>query len=138
MDMLGRIRTKQGMLLGRMLSLGFDFQDETLLTTLSVELTSSSEIEGENLDLAQVRSSIARRLGIESVGMVGASRYVEGVVEMLLDATIELSEIILALADDLSTGRTLTSDLLRHQRTPESKQWFERYVLMKPAGIGAK
>lgn len=55
-----------------------------------------------------------------------------------LEDTIELSEIILALADDLSTGCTLTSSLLRHQRTPESKQWFERYVLMKPTGIGVK
>ncbi len=87
-DELGRIRAKQGLLLGRMMSLGFDFQDEALLSALAVELTSSSEIEGENLDFNQVRSSIARRLGIETAGIVGASRYVEGVVEMLLDATL--------------------------------------------------
>lgn len=87
MDELGRVRSKQGMLLGRMMSLGFDFQDERLLSALAEELTCSSEIEGENLDLHQVRSSIARHLGIETAGMVDASRYIEGVVEMMLDAT---------------------------------------------------
>lgn len=87
MNELGRIRAKQGLLLGRMMSLGFDFQDEALLSALAMELTSSSEIEGENLDFKQVRSSIARRLGIETAGMVEVSRYVEGVVMMLLDAT---------------------------------------------------
>ena len=87
MTELGKVRAKQGLMLGRMSSLGFDFQEDALLSTLSQELVSSSEIEGETLDRQQVRSSIARRLGIETVGMVGASRYVEGVVEMLLDAT---------------------------------------------------
>ena len=92
MNELGRIRAKQGLLLGRMMSLGFDFQDEALLPALTMELTSSSEIEGENLDFKQVRSSIARRLGIETAGMVEASRYVEGVVMMLLDATTHYDE----------------------------------------------
>ena len=55
-----------------------------------------------------------------------------------LEDTLELSEIILALADDLSTGCMLTTSLCMPQGTPEGKQWFERYVLMKPAGIGAK
>lgn len=87
MTELGKIRAKQGLMLGRMSSLGFDFQEDALLSTLSQELVCSSEIEGEPLDRQQVRSSIARRLGIETAGMVGASRYVEGVVEMLLDAT---------------------------------------------------
>lgn len=89
---LGRVRAKQGMILGRMSSWGFDFQEDALLSTLSQELVSSSEIEGEVLDSQQVRSSIARRLGIEMAGMVGASRYVEGVVEMLLDATQRYAE----------------------------------------------
>ena len=92
MNELGRIRAKQGLLLGRMMSLGFDFQDEALLSALTMELTSSSEIEGENLDFKQVRSSIARRLGIETAGMVEVSRYVEGVVMMLLDATTHYDE----------------------------------------------
>ena len=92
MTELGKVRAKQGLMLGRMSSLGFDFQEDALLSTLSQELVSSSEIEGETLDRQQVRSSIARRLGIETVGMVGASRYVEGVVEMLLDATQRYAE----------------------------------------------
>ena len=92
MSELGRVRAKQGVMLGRMLSVGFDFQEEALLSTLSSELVSSSEIEGENLNRQEVRSSIARKLGIETAGMVGASRYVEGVVEMLLDATQRYAE----------------------------------------------
>lgn len=84
---LGRVRAKQGMILGRMLSLGFDSQDEATLTNMSVELVRSSEIEGERLNLEEVRSSIARRLGIATAGIAMTSRYVDGVVEMQLDAT---------------------------------------------------
>ena len=86
-NLLGRIRMKQGTILGRMYSIGFAFQEETVLSTLSMELVHSSEIEGEKLNVSEVRSSIARRLGIERAGMVPSSRYIEGVVEMLLDAT---------------------------------------------------
>lgn len=84
---LGWVRAKQGMVIGRMLSLGFDSQDEAVLSNMSLELVRSSEIEGEDLNLQEVRSSIARRLGITTAGMVPVSRYVEGVVEMQLDAT---------------------------------------------------
>lgn len=87
LKLLGRIRVKQGMVLGSLSTLGFEFQDEAMLSTMSVELVRSSEIEGEMLNLQEVRSSIARRLGIETAGLVPASRYVEGIVEMLLDAT---------------------------------------------------
>lgn len=87
MNELGRVRAKQGMILGRMLSLGFDSQDEATLTNMSVELVRSSEIEGERLNLEEVRSSIARRLGIATAGIAMTSRYVDGVVEMQLDAT---------------------------------------------------
>ena len=73
--------------MGRMLSLGFVSQDEAMLSNMSLELVRSSEIEGEKLNLEEVRSSIARRLGIETAGLVPVSRYVEGVVEMQLDAT---------------------------------------------------
>ena len=89
---LGRVRAKQGMVLGRMLSLGFDFQDEAVLSSMSLELVQSSEIEGEKLNFDEVRSSIARRLGIETAGVVPVSRYVDGVVEMLLDATQRYAE----------------------------------------------
>ena len=87
MNELGRVRSKQGMIIGRMLSLGFDSQDEAVLSNISMELVRSSEIEGEKLNLEEVRSSLARRLGISMAGMVSTSRYVEGVVEMQLDAT---------------------------------------------------
>lgn len=84
---LGRVRAKQGQIMGRMLSLGFDSQAEAVLSTMSLELVRSSDIEGERLNYDEVRSSIARRLGIETAGLVPVSRYVDGVVEMQLDAT---------------------------------------------------
>lgn len=84
---LTSIRHRQGRLLGRMESLGFTLQKEAELETLTLEVVKSSEIEGEKLDAAQVRSSIARRLGFETAGIVAAERDVEGVVEMMLDAT---------------------------------------------------
>ena len=87
MNELGRVRSKQGMVLGRMLSLGFSSQDEAVLSNMSVDLVRSSEIEGERLNLEEVRSSIARRLGITAAGVVPTSRYVDGIVEMQLDAT---------------------------------------------------
>lgn len=84
-----------------MLSLGFDFQDEAMLTTMSLELVRSCEIEGEVLNLTEVRFSIARRLGINTAGLVPASRYVEGIVEMLLDATQHYDQ---PLSDDRLFG----------------------------------
>lgn len=87
MNELGRVRSKQGLIMGRMLSLGFDSQDEAVLSNMSMELVRSAEIEGEKLNLEEVRSSLARRLGIAMAGMRPASRYVDGVVEMQLDAT---------------------------------------------------
>jgi Fic family protein len=84
---LAEIRHRQGRLLGRMESLGFALQKEAELATLTLDVLKSSEIEGEKLDATQVRSSIARRLGIETAGTVAAERDVAGVVEMMLDAT---------------------------------------------------
>jgi Fic family protein len=84
---LADIRHRQGRLLGRMESLGFSLQKEAELETLTLDVLKSSEIEGEKLPGDQVRSSIARRLGIETAGTVAAERGVEGVVEMMLDAT---------------------------------------------------
>src|SRR5437870_11421565 len=75
---LAEVRHRQGRLLGRMESLGFMLQKEAELETLTLEVIKSSEIEGERLDAAHVRSSIARRLGIETAGMVAAERDVEG------------------------------------------------------------
>lgn len=85
--LLAETRHRQGRLLGRMEGLGFSLQKEAELETLTLDVLKSSEIEGEKLDADQVRSSIARRLGLETAGAVPAEREVEGVVEMMLDAT---------------------------------------------------
>ncbi len=87
LPLLGHVRHLQGRLLGQMKSLGFPLQEEAVLTTLTLDVLKSSEIEGELLNKDQVRSSIARRLGLEVSGLVDSSRNVDGVVEMMLDAT---------------------------------------------------
>ena len=74
-------------MLGKIQSLGFSLQEQTALNTITDDVIKSSEIEGERLNYDQVRSSVARRLGIETAGLVESDRYVEGVVEMMLDAT---------------------------------------------------
>jgi Fic family protein len=84
---LAETRNLQGRLFGKMESLGFDQQDEAVLNTLTLEIVKSSEIEGEILDLEQVRSSIARKLGIELAGAIESERHIDGIVEMMLDAT---------------------------------------------------
>lgn len=70
-----------------MSALGFSIKEETMLSTLTLDVLKSSEIEGEFLNYEQVRSSIARKLGFDYAGMVYSDRYVDGVVEMMLDAT---------------------------------------------------
>lgn len=89
---LADIRHRQGRLIGRMEGLGFSLQREAELETLTLDVVKSSEIEGEKLNSAQVRSSIARRLGIDVAGAVPADRNVEGVVDMMLDATQKFDE----------------------------------------------
>jgi Fic family protein len=84
---LGKVRHLQGKLIGKMTALGFSEKEDTMLSTLTLDVVKSSEIEGEILNYEQVRSSIARRLGIEYAGMVYSERNVDGVVEMMLDAT---------------------------------------------------
>src|SRR5258706_461940 len=81
------MRLEQGRLFGRMEELGFRLQQEAVLKTLTEDVIRSSEIEGEHLDTDQVRSSIARRLGMDIGGLKSADRNVEGIVEMMLDAT---------------------------------------------------
>jgi Fic family protein len=84
--LLAGLRHRQGRLIGRMESLGFSLRAEATLQTLTLDVLKSSEIEGEILDRDQVRSSIARRLGIEIGTLAPADRDVEGMVEMMLDA----------------------------------------------------
>jgi Fic family protein len=85
--LLAQVSREQGRLLGKMDGLGFDLRNEAHLRTLTEDVLKSSEIEGEKLERDQVRSSIARRLGMDVAGLVPADRDVEGVVEMMLDAT---------------------------------------------------
>ena len=84
---LAAVRHHQGRLIGRMEGLGFKLRAEAILPSLTEEVIKSSEIEGEVLDRDQVRSSIARRLGMQAGGIATVDRNVEGVVEMMLDAT---------------------------------------------------
>lgn len=85
--LLAEVRHRQGKMLGMMEALGFSIRAEAALDNLTLEVVKSSEIEGETLDVDQVRSSIARRLGMEISGLVPSDRNVDGVVEMMLDAT---------------------------------------------------
>jgi len=86
-NLLSEARNLQGHILGRMESLGFDLRSEATLETLTIDILKSTEIEGEFLNPDQVRSSIARRLGMEIAGSVESDRNVDGMVEMMLDAT---------------------------------------------------
>ncbi len=87
LPLLGNVRHLQGRLIGKMGNLGFRLQEEAMLTTLTLDVLKTSEIEGELLNKEQVRSSIARRLGLEVSGLVDSSRNVDGIVEVMLDAT---------------------------------------------------
>ena len=86
-EILGKVRHLQGKVFGQISALGFSIKETTMLSALTLDVLKSSEIEGEILNYEQVCSSIARKLGIEYAGMVYSDRYVEGVVEMMLDAT---------------------------------------------------
>lgn len=84
---LAAVRHRQGRLLGRMEGMGFDLRNEAMLWTLTSDVVKTSEIEGENLNQTQVRSSIAQRLGIDIGALAPSDRHVDGIVEMMLDAT---------------------------------------------------
>jgi len=85
--LLADVRHRQGRLVGNMEALGFNLRQDAVLQTLNVDVLKSSEIEGEKLDTQQVRSSVARRLGMDVGALKPADRNVEGIVEMMLDAT---------------------------------------------------
>lgn len=91
-DLLARVRHHQGRLIGRMEGLGFTLRNEAVLQTLTQDVMKSSEIEGEVLDQDQVRSSIARRLGLDIGALMPTDRHVEGIVEMMLDATSQYDQ----------------------------------------------
>lgn len=87
LPLLGKVRSLQGILVGKMSGLGFDLINEASLEIITQDVVKSSEIEGELLNPAQVRSSIAVRLGVELPGIIATDRNIEGVVDMMLDAT---------------------------------------------------
>ncbi len=87
LQMLGEVRNTQGRVLGKMEALGFELQNQAILVTLTLDIITSTEIEGEYLNPEQVRSSIARRLGIEIANSIESDRNVDGMVEMMIDAT---------------------------------------------------
>jgi Fic family protein len=95
-ERLAAVRHQQGRLLGRMEVLGLISRQEAVLKTLTEDVLKSSEIEGEHLDPGQVRSSIARRLGMDAGGLKAVDRNVEGVVEMMLNATSRYAEPLTA------------------------------------------
>jgi Fic family protein len=109
---LASVRHQQGRLIGHMEALGFQLQQEAVLKTLTEDVVKSSEIEGENLDANQVRSSVARRLGMGVGGLKAADRHIEGVVEMMLDATrkydqpLTVERLLAWHASLFPTGRT--------------------------------
>jgi len=86
-NLLSETRNLQGRLFGKMESLGFELRDEAFLETLTLDVLKSAEIEGELLNPEQVRSSIAQRLGMEFAGAIMSDRNVDGMVEMMIDAT---------------------------------------------------
>ena len=98
---LAAVRHHQGRLIGRMQGLGFKLRAEAILLSLTEEIIKSSEIEGEQLDRDQVRSSIARRFGMEAGGLAPVDRSIEGVVDMMIDATQKFD---LPLDDDRLFG----------------------------------
>ena len=85
--LLSQVNLERGRLLGAMQALGFKLAEEASLKVLTSEVVKSSEIEGERLNPEAVRSSIARRLGIDAGGLVASDKHIDGVVEMVLDAT---------------------------------------------------
>jgi Fic family protein len=95
-DRLATVRHEQGRLMGRMEALGFKLRQEAVLETLTEDVLKSSEIEGEQLDAEQVRSSIGRRLGMDIGGLKHVDRNVDGVVEMMLDATRQYDQPLIA------------------------------------------
>jgi Fic family protein len=86
-ELLSKVTLERGRLLGSMQTLGFKLAEETTLRMLTDDVIKSSDIEGEKLNYESVRSSLARRLGMNIGALAPADRHVDGVVEMVLDAT---------------------------------------------------
>jgi Fic family protein len=90
--LLGTVRNLQGKLMGKMEAIGFNLKSEAVLQTLTLDVLKSTEIEGEILNADQVRSSLARKLGLEISGLVPSDRNTDGMVDMMLNATQNYTE----------------------------------------------
>ncbi|HTU27023.1 MAG TPA: Fic family protein [Pirellulales bacterium] len=135
---LAAVRHKQGRLLGKMEAMGFDLRAEASLTVLTSDVVKSSAIEGETLNPEEVRSSIARRLGLDVAGLAKSGRDVEGIVEMMLDATGRFSEpltkdrLFAWHASLFPTGRSGMAKIAVGQWRP--KEAGEMHVVSGPIG----
>lgn len=109
LPLVGRVRILQGRLLGKLLTLGFDLNVEAQLDAVTLEIIKTSEIEGETLNNEQVRSSVARHLGIGNASMPAATREIDAMVEMMLNATYHYQQPLL-LDDLLGWHRALFPD----------------------------
>lgn len=109
LPLVSRVRILQGRLLGKLLTLGFDLNVEAQLDAVTLEIVKTSEIEGESLNNEQVRSSVARYLGVDDGGMPTASLEIDAVVEMMLSATYHYKRPLL-LDDLLGWHRALFPD----------------------------
>ena len=109
LPLVSRVRILQGRLLGKLLTLGFDLNVEAQLDAVTLEIVKTSEIEGESLNNEQVRSSVARHLGVEDGSMPTVTREIDAVVEMMLNATYHYQQPLL-LDDLLGWHRALFPD----------------------------
>ena len=91
-DLLATIRHQQGLLLGRMEAVGFDLRQQAQLNALTETVLKTSEIEGEVLNVDEVRSSVASRLGVDIGGLAPPHRNVDGIVDLMVDATLQCDE----------------------------------------------
>jgi len=94
LTLLTKVRNLQGRVVGRMGALGFELQNQASLEIITQDVLKSTEIEGESLNAEQVRSSVARRLGLEVSGLIHSERHVDGVVEMMVDATSNFNKAL--------------------------------------------
>ena len=95
-DALGQARLAQGKLLCNVQALGIELSREAQAEILTEETIKTAAIEGENLDRSSVRSSVARRLGLPTAGLPHPARHIDGLVEVLLDATVHFNKPLTA------------------------------------------
>ncbi len=94
LPLIGKVRNVQGKIVGKMEVLGFELRSEAVLETLTLDILKTTEIEGELLNPEQVRSSIARKLGMNISGLIASDRNVDGIVDMMLDATEHFDQLL--------------------------------------------